>query len=207
MATGAREETVRFPTGGGVLEGRLAVPDGATDGAVLCHPHPEYGGDMDNIVVVSVAQALRTAGIATLRFNFRGVGASDGSFDGGRGESDDARAALTVLRARLHGGAPALVGYSFGALIALAVADDTMRLAAIAPPLAVADAPVAPAAATLVVVGDRDPFCPLPALTAVTARWPRTRAVVLDGADHFFAEHTARVGAEVAAFLGASRVA
>lgn len=184
-----------------MLEGRLAVPDGATDGVVLCHPHPQYGGDMDNLVVVAVAKALRAAGIATLRFNFRGVGASEGSFDGGRGERDDARAALTLLRTHLGVRSPALVGYSFGALIALAVADDAMRLAVIAPPLAVGGTVVTPAAATLVVAGDQDPFCPLSALTELTAAWPKTRIVVLDGADHFFAGYASRAGAEIAAFL------
>ncbi len=203
MPAGAHEETIRFRSGSGELEGCLGVPDGAANGAVVCHPHPAYGGDMNNDVVVAVADALRAAGMATLRFNFRGVGASGGSFDGGRGECDDARAALAALGARVRGGVPALVGYSFGALIALAVADGTTRLVAVAPPLALADSPVAAAAATLVVAGDRDSFCPLAALNTATARWPRTRVVVVEGADHFFAGHTARVGAEAAAFLAA----
>ena len=201
MATSAHEETVRFPSRGGVLEGRLAIPGGATDGAVICHPHPQYGGDMDNLVVVAIANALRAAGLATLRFNFRGVGGSDGSFDGGRGERDDTRAALSALRERLGVESPALIGYSFGAMIALAVADNTMRLAAIAPPLTLASAAVPGAAATLLVVGDHDAFCPLAALTETAAGWPKTRIVVLDGADHFFAGQAARIGAEVASFL------
>ena len=80
-----------------VLEGRLAVPADARAGVVICHPHPLYGGDMDNPVVVRVQEVCAELGLATLRFNFRGVGGSGGAHGGGVAEQDDARIALDVL--------------------------------------------------------------------------------------------------------------
>src|SRR5262249_34552016 len=82
-------------------EGRRAEGLGARAGLVVCHPHPLYGGDMDNPVVVRAVEVAAEAGIATLRFNFRGVGTSEGSHGGGAGEQDDVRAALAALRAHL----------------------------------------------------------------------------------------------------------
>lgn len=99
------EERVTVEVEGGPrLEARLALVDPGRGGLVLCHPHPLYGGDMDNPVVVRAAEVAREAGLGTLRFNFRGVGASEGSHDNGRGEQDDVRAALATLRARLDRG-------------------------------------------------------------------------------------------------------
>src|SRR5437899_2083890 len=122
MTTGplACERSLTINTGQRALEGRLAAPATATRaGAVLCHPHPEYGGSMDNAVVVTVAAALVAGGFATLRFNFGGVGQSEGAFSGGPVEIDDARAALGVLAEMLRPGDPIiLVGYSFGAWVA-----------------------------------------------------------------------------------------
>ena len=101
------EERVTVEVEGGPrLEARLGLVDPGRGGLVLCHPHPLYGGDMDNPVVVRAAEVAREAGLATLRFNFRGVGASEGSHDKGRGEQDDVRAALATLRARLAAGSP-----------------------------------------------------------------------------------------------------
>ena len=87
------------------LEALLAVPDTPGAGVVICHPHPLYGGDMDNPVVVRVQEVCAGLGVATLRFNFRGVGGSGGAHAGGIGEQDDTRAALEALR-RATGGAP-----------------------------------------------------------------------------------------------------
>src|SRR4029453_961058 len=95
----AMEESGALPVPGGPsLEGRLAVPPGAGAGLVLCHPHPLYGGDMDNPVVGRAAEGAQGPGGATLRFNFRGVGASGGTHGGGTAEMNDVRAALTRLR-------------------------------------------------------------------------------------------------------------
>src|SRR3989442_4630148 len=121
------------------LEARLALPDSPNAGVVICHPHPLYGGDMDNPVVVRVQEVCAGLGLATLRFNFRGVGGSGGTHGGGAGEQEDATAALDTL-AKAVGGAPlAIAGYSFGAWIAALVGCRDARTAGlglIAPPLA-----------------------------------------------------------------------
>lgn len=156
---------VTLDVGGAVaLEARVSIPGGARAGAVLCHPHPLYGGDMESHVVILAAQACAARNVATLRFNFRGVGASTGKHDDGRGEQDDVRAALAELRRRLPAGAPvALAGYSFGAAVAAAVAASTpiRGLALIAPPLRIM--PLMPPAVSgpfLIVVGAEDQYCP-----------------------------------------------
>jgi alpha/beta superfamily hydrolase len=176
------------------LEAALALPPGATLGVVLCHPHPRYGGDMDSPVVVTAAEACARRGLATLRVNFRGVGASAGAWDEGRGERDDVRAALADLRRRLAPPARvALAGYSFGASMAAAVAaggEPLAGLALIGPPLATPgwqrpgllaiDGPL------LVVAGSEDPYCPRAALATLATEMPGAIVTVIDGADHFF---------------------
>src|SRR6266849_4575887 len=126
--------------GGPSLEGRLALVPAPKGGFVLCHPHPLYGGDMDNPVVIRAAEVVREAGHATLRFNFRGVGSSTGSHDKGAGEQDDVRAAVAALAGHLPPGL-------------------------IAPPLGMFDfqLPASPGR-MLVVAGTRDTYCPVEAL-------------------------------------------
>src|SRR5487761_1254167 len=94
-----KERQVTFPSGELKLEGLLALPDESKPAraAVVCHPHPLYGGSMYNNVVDAVLEGLWEQGFATLRFNFRGVGASEGDHDNGRGETDDAIAAMRFL--------------------------------------------------------------------------------------------------------------
>jgi alpha/beta superfamily hydrolase len=173
------------------LEALLAVPDTPKGGVVICHPHPLYGGDMDNPVVVRVQEVCSGLGLATLRFNFRGVGGSGGTHANGVGEQDDARAALEAL-ARATGGAPtAIAGYSFGARIAALVACDAPRiagLALIAPPLGMYDFAGIEAvrAPTLMVAGTKDSYCPAPDFERLRARVPSATAVSIEGADHFF---------------------
>src|SRR6516225_6660796 len=101
----ATDEPVRFACGALTLEGRAVLPPGAPRAAIICHPHPQYGGDMDNSVVTAATQALAERGFATLRFNFRGVGESEGSYAGGRGEIDDARGGGLASRAHTSGAA------------------------------------------------------------------------------------------------------
>lgn len=132
-----QELTLIFNSGPLQLEGCLHLPAadrGEIPGVVLCHPHPLYGGSMHNNVVFAVCQALNAAGIAALRFNFRGVGASTGRFDDGKGEQDDARAALEVLAGRkeIDAGRLGLMGYSFGGMVALAMGKDEARVKALA---------------------------------------------------------------------------
>jgi alpha/beta superfamily hydrolase len=176
------------------LEAALALPPGAPLGVVLCHPHPRYGGDMDSPVVVAAAEACARQGLATLRFNFRGVGVSAGAWDEGRGERDDVRAALAHLRHQLAPPARvALAGYSFGASMATAVAgggEPLAGLALIAPPLATPGwhrpGPLAVDGPLLIVAGSEDPYCPRAALAALATVMPNAIVSVIDGADHFF---------------------
>jgi alpha/beta superfamily hydrolase len=146
---------------------------------------------MESPVVVTARDACARQGLATLRFDFRGVGASTGRHDDGRGEQDDVRAALAELRRQVgHHAAIALAGYSFGAAMAAAVVKETevAGLALIAPPLRLSA--LAPPAAVhgslLVVVGDEDQYCPAAALEALRDSIPGATVAVIEGADHFF---------------------
>jgi len=202
---------VAIPSGAGlVLEGVLAMPPEPRVGVVLCHPHPLYGGDMDNPVVLAIAAACLDAGLATLRFNFRGVGGSGGAWDEGPGEQDDVRAALALLRERLPPrGRLALAGYSFGAAMAAAVAGGGERLAGlalVAPPLAArAWEPWDPSGLDgpwLVVAGSADAYCRTEALAALGGALPAATVTVIDGADHFFFTGMPRLRAALSAWAG-----
>jgi alpha/beta superfamily hydrolase len=201
------EEAVRVRCGPLSLEGRIALPPEAKRVAVVCHPHPQYGGDMDNPVVVAAAEALVDRGVATLRFNFRGVGGSEGSYSGTFAEVDDARAAVAFARERLPDAALALGGYSFGAMVALAAGYDdpqVERLFAIALPVTMFDtsAIVGSTKPKLFLLGDRDAYCPFAALESLvkTLAGPNT-LVKLSGADHFLAGFGHPVGEAVADFV------
>ena len=110
------EEAVSIPGPGITLEGRLSV-GAAPGGAVITHPHPLFGGDMANNVVLTAVRALAARGMSALRFNFRGVGRSTGTYGGGIEEADDVAAALAFLKSRTPG-PHYVVGYSFGAAVA-----------------------------------------------------------------------------------------
>jgi alpha/beta superfamily hydrolase len=184
------------------LEAALALPAGAQAGVVVCHPHPLHGGDMDSPVVMAVVAACGQAGLGTLRFNFRGVGDSGGAWDEGRGEQQDVRAALDHLHSLLPAGARlALAGYSFGSMMAAAVAGEGRRLgglALIAPPLGMRPLGPLPRLAVdgplLVVAGSADQYCPASALAALGQTLPKATLTVLDGVDHFFFGGLDRLG-------------
>jgi alpha/beta superfamily hydrolase len=198
---------VTFQSGALDLEGDLILPPQCTRGAVVCHPHPQYGGDMDNAVVCAIAGALQQAGYATLRFNFRGVGASAGVYGGGVGEIEDARSAVRYVHERGGGARITLAGYSFGALVGLQAGmtmEHVDRLVAVAPPLAVADLACVSQCEKekLFIVGDRDQFCSPAKLreALTTIAEPKTLRIV-PGADHFFSGHERGVADAVRAFL------
>lgn len=146
---------------------------------------------MDNPVVIRAVEVAREVGISTLRFNFRGVGASKGTHDKGLGEQDDARAALAALRTRVPDVPMGLAGYSFGSHVSARVAASDPGLAAlglIAPPLAMFPFGSLDASrrSLLVAAGTRDQYCPPEDLDRLAARLPEGTVVRIDGADHFF---------------------
>ena len=192
-----KEERVTFKSGELALEGMIAYPDGAGPhrAVAMCHPHPLYGGSMYNNVVDAVLEALHARGFATLRFNFRGVGQSEGEFDNGHGEADDAAAAIRFLIAqkRVRADGAMLAGYSFGAMVAMRAAADfeeVTAIIAVAPPLGMIE-PSALGAITKPVVllsGDQDSYCPANQLVALAERLgPSAQLRLIPGADHFFA--------------------
>lgn len=196
------------------LEARVAIPQGARAGLVCAHPHPLHGGDMDSPVVVRVVEAASALGLATCRFNFRGVGQSTGSHGEGKAEQLDVEAALDHLGAVIGASHPiVLAGYSFGSVVAAAVAGAGRRLGGlilVAPPLAMTtDAPFSSLAGgdlpILVVVGSRDEYCPEPACRALAARLPGAHVAVVDGANHFFPGKLFPLGEAVQAWLRARR--
>jgi alpha/beta superfamily hydrolase len=149
---------------------------------------------MDSPIVLTAVSVCARQGLATLRFNFRGVGASEGAWDGGRGERIDVRSAVAHLhRALAQPARIALAGYSFGSAMAAAVAasgEPLAGLALIAPPIAgpgwERPSPLSVDGPLLVVAGSQDAYCPREALTALAAASPAATITVIEGADHFF---------------------
>ena len=176
----------------GALE--AIAEDPGTEGssyAVVCHPHPLFGGTMDNKVVTTVARALREAGIPTLRFNFRGVGASGGEFDHGAGETADAQDVAAWGGERWPGRTLVIAGFSFGACVALRVADQgpARLLIAVAPAIQRLEVPSAPVPRCpwLIIQGDADEIVdPAAVIEWVGQIKPKPRLVMLPGAGHFF---------------------
>jgi alpha/beta superfamily hydrolase len=195
-----RAEPLLIDGPAGVLEALLEDPQAsppspplspAADFAVVCHPHPLHGGSMHNKVVHTVARACQERGMPTLRFNYRGVGASAGSYDEGRGETQDTLAVVAAGRARWPGAALTLAGFSFGGMVSLlaAAAAAPARLISVAPAVTRAEfASIArPAAAWLIVQGEADEIIRCAEVQAFAARFqPPPRLVVLPGAGHFF---------------------
>lgn len=192
MTARATAERLAIQGPSGPLE--AIIEDTGQDGArygLLCHPHPLHGGTMDNKVVTTVGRALREAGIPTLRFNFRGVGNSAGVFDGGRGETADAEAAASWCSARWPGRQPVIAGFSFGAYVALRLAQRIRPslLITIAPPVTSFDfsglSP--PTCPWTIVQGDADEVVDPLAVAAFAERLnPRPRMAIMPGAGHFF---------------------
>ena len=180
------------------LEGELCVPDEPWAAAVLLHPHPEHGGNMRSIVPGALFEALPPVGVAVLRFNFRGVGRSGGTFGGGVGERRDVVAALDVLGPITEGLPLVLAGWSFGADTSLAVGDARVSgWFCVAPPLRLVKVDDMVAATDdrpkLLVVPQHDQFRPPDSAREVVAEWRNTRVEVVAGADHFLVGRVDRV--------------
>lgn len=177
----------------GKLESILDVPGDAeiVGAAVVCHPHPQHGGTMHNKVAHTLARAFVRSGFETLRFNFRGTEASEGQYNEGIGELDDALAALDWMRERRPAGPLWLAGFSFGAAIAIraAVKVEVNGLVSVAPAVSrfandMADQPECP---WLVLQGDEDELVDIEETLAwLNALEPGPELLVLAGAEHFF---------------------
>jgi uncharacterized protein len=194
------EQQVTFKSGELTLEGLLANPGGGAPAAVVCHPHPMYGGSMHNNVVEAVLTAMWRLGYATLRFNFRGVGESEGEHDGGIGEVDDARAALKFLATQTGVGAgdAVIAGYSFGAPVAMRAGIDDKavnRIVAVALPIAMMPMEsVVTSKPILLASGDRDSYSPIPKLRDLATKLGASAKLeVIEGADHFFGGYEDRL--------------
>jgi alpha/beta superfamily hydrolase len=197
---------------GTVLEARLSVPEGAVRGVVLAHPHPLYGGSMEDPVTTALARVLNERGAATIRFNFRGVGRSEGRHGGGVPEVSDALAAVDALSAYV--GTISMVGYSFGSWVALQAARSHRasldRVALIAPAMTILayEAPLTDGSRferpIAMVLGDRDGFSD-PSRARVLAGRIGASIAVLSGEDHFFSRSRRRISELLAPFLCGAR--
>ena len=192
MASGGRaplmnaqteRRTVQGPAG--AIECAIDQPAGAPRGiALVCHPHPQHGGTMDNKVVQTIARAAVACGYTSVRFNFRGIGASAGAWDEGRGEIDDATAVLQAVRAADQ--PLVLAGFSFGAYVTSQLAQRVLadRILLIGP--AVVNFPVAAVPnGSLVIHGEADDVVPL----AAVFEWARLHmqpVTVVPAVGHFF---------------------
>jgi alpha/beta superfamily hydrolase len=163
--------------------------------AVVCHPHPLFGGTLHNKVVHRVASTLHGLGAAVVRFNFRGVGRSAGRFDRGDGELEDARAALAFVRERYPAARRWAAGFSFGAWVASRLAagsPDVERLVLVAPPVHTQtfEEMATCAVPKLVVQGMADDVCPPENLARVYPGWAEPKRLMkVEGASHFFDKH------------------
>jgi alpha/beta superfamily hydrolase len=190
-------EKIRFSSESLHLEG-LLIRGRSPQAVVISHPHPLYGGDMHNHVVGLAAEAFNDLGWSTLRFNFRGVGRSEGDFDQGIGEQEDVLAAMTFLLA-LGLDHIILAGYSFGAWVNALAAQKEPQIRhsiLIAPPLAMMDFSFLkddPKTA-LIAVGGRDPFCPRDDLKKFLEAWSSPPPLkIIPEADHFFSQGSAEL--------------
>src|SRR5258708_115945 len=201
----------------GKLEAVLWTPPAAAPGmaALVCHPHPVSGGTMHNKVVFQAAKALESLGIAVLRFNFRGAGLSDGIHDQGRGEIDDARAALDFLAAEFPGTPLLVAGFSFGAWVGLRAGCADLRVTE----LLGLGLPVGDLVgdrgfsyldscgkSKLFIAGEFDQYGPPEKLHALVERFSseikaQISVEIVRGADHFFTGHHVEVDGAIANWL------
>lgn len=194
-----------------ILEGCLALPDKKASlsgypGVLLCHPHPLYGGNMDNNVILAVSRALTDRGMAALRFNFRGVGRSQGSFAEGIGELDDARAAFSFLSGReeIDPACTGIMGYSFGGMVAFSLGVQSSLVKAMA-----GISPVVPSGLlrecskpTLIICGTEDDVVPPAAIMQeVKSMAAPGKVEAVTGADHFWWGYEKKIAEKVADFF------
>lgn len=187
------EERVVIPCQSIRLEGKLAVSDIDKGSVLISHPHPLYGGNMDNPVVQKIQKAFYQAGFNTLCFNFRGTGSSTGMFDEGKGEQEDVKFCLAFLRERF-GHPPILSGYSFGAWVNAQVVSSGEEVAdhiMVSPPVAFISFETISylPSTSLIVAGGADDLAPPGQIRSLMDRCnPGVRLEIIENADHFFSQ-------------------
>jgi len=187
----------------GLLEARYSEAASATGvTAVLCHPHPQFGGTMNDLVLGALEPALLASGISSLRFNFRGVGGSEGKYSDGVGEIEDVVAATTWARERSVGERIILVGYSFGGAVALSAQEllAPERMILVAPAVGMFGQQDPPNVPSLVILAENDQFVS----TDSTKDWFdafNTRVEQIADTDHFFFGHHDQITNIVREFL------
>ena len=193
MSTAPVSERMFIDGPAGRLETILDEPrDGAVKGcAVVCHPHPQHGGTMHNKVAHTLARSFVRLGFSALRFNFRGTEGSEGTYDEGMGELDDALAAADWMRSNRPGGPLWVAGFSFGAAIAVRAADPARAdgLVAVAPAIYrfARDLDKHPQCPFLVIQGDEDELVDVDeTIEWVNGLEPGPELLVMTGAEHFF---------------------
>jgi alpha/beta superfamily hydrolase len=188
------EQLIEFPGPAGLLEGRLGSESAAQSNALIAlHPHPLYGGSMNNNVVETIVRAGKTCGLMTLRFNFRGVGRSEGDYSEGEGEQDDVDAALDFLERSFDIGTKVLAGYSFGASVALAYChrpgNGVDHLLLISPPPFLLPEGLSLEAAVVrkIILGEKDQIAvPEDVKSRISPTRVEELVEVIPGADHSF---------------------
>jgi alpha/beta superfamily hydrolase len=200
------EQKITIRSGRNRLEGYWQAGT-AGKGVVITHPHPLYGGTMNNPVVETIQKVFRQHGYATLRFNFRGVGGSQGSHDNGIGEQDDVLAAIDDVENR-NVGPVDLAGYSFGAWVNSQVVADgrtpIRSMVMISPPVGFIEFENVGAlnCLKLVVTGSRDEIAPADRIRSLLPVWnPDAQFEIIDGCDHFYAGHLDRLQSILTRYL------
>ena len=193
MMSAHDERQMRFCTDDGTeLVGDLSVPTSCAAAAVVCHPHPQFGGNRFNPVVDAVHRSLPEVGVASLRFDFRER----------FGERLDAEAALVELRRAVPDVPVVAIGYSFGAMVAMSVhVEDLAARILIAPPLGRSAGEPNRICPTLVLTPAHDQFAPPEVAGPIVEAWPDAEFQVIDIADHFLAGRTSTVADRVAAWV------
>ncbi|MCH7738445.1 MAG: dienelactone hydrolase family protein [Chloroflexi bacterium] len=206
-----RQSAISFEADGLTFEGVVTQPDdgsGPWPGVVICHPHPLHGGNMDNNVVLALALGLVEEGFVTLRFNFRGVGGSEGEHSEGEKEFREVLAALELIKAWPDTNAKTgLAGYSFGTSVILGHSElygETDAIALVSPPIrAIEGTPLKESKVpALIVTGDRDRLVDSTQLDAELAGFKKAPEFKLfEGADHFWYGQESRLVPEVVRFF------
>lgn len=190
------------------LEACLDLPDvaGLFPGVVLCHPHPLFGGDMQNNVIMALSREITACGMAALRFNFRGVGASRGSFADGVGEVEDALMALSFLaeQKNMDAGRIGIAGYSFGGMVAISAGNISglARAIALVSPVMPDNTLAECTKPKYIITGSGDRIVsPASVKQGVEGMAAPKKIDIIEGVDHFWSGQLQLMGKNVACFL------